>query len=150
MQDALQSHCDSTLKALTDKSQMEQALLEMERRLAAVSAEINLLFQILVLNFLPLFQNINWILNCLRTVYYKVDCSCYNDKGRKKKIKERWKKELVDVRDKRMNCQRPHGQVWFLQREIQTADLWVHTKLKGSNWHTVPKSFSFEYYYRTF
>nr|XP_021150342.1 interactor of HORMAD1 protein 1 isoform X1 [Columba livia]XP_021150343.1 interactor of HORMAD1 protein 1 isoform X1 [Columba livia]XP_021150344.1 interactor of HORMAD1 protein 1 isoform X1 [Columba livia]XP_021150345.1 interactor of HORMAD1 protein 1 isoform X1 [Columba livia] len=40
LQDALQSHCDSTLKALTDKSQMEQALLEMERRLAAKDAEI--------------------------------------------------------------------------------------------------------------
>uniref|UniRef100_A0A8D0FZI9 Uncharacterized protein n=1 Tax=Strix occidentalis caurina TaxID=311401 RepID=A0A8D0FZI9_STROC len=37
MQDALQSHCGSVLKALTDKSQMEQALLEMEKRLAAVS-----------------------------------------------------------------------------------------------------------------
>ncbi|XP_061864398.1 interactor of HORMAD1 protein 1 [Colius striatus] len=40
MQDALQSHCDSVLKALTDKSQMEQALLEMERRLAAKDLEI--------------------------------------------------------------------------------------------------------------
>jgi len=44
VQDTFQSHCGSVLKALTDKSQMEQALLEMERRLAAVSAEINLLF----------------------------------------------------------------------------------------------------------
>lgn len=44
MQDALQSHSDLVLKALADKSQMEQALLEMERRLAAVSGEINLLF----------------------------------------------------------------------------------------------------------
>ncbi|XP_068010272.1 interactor of HORMAD1 protein 1 [Melanerpes formicivorus] len=40
LQDALQSHCDSVLKALTDKSQMEQALLEMERRLAAKDVEI--------------------------------------------------------------------------------------------------------------
>ncbi|KAM6059328.1 interactor of HORMAD1 protein 1 isoform 2-T3 [Theristicus caerulescens] len=40
LQDALQSHCGSVLKALTDKSQMEQALLEMERRLAAKDAEI--------------------------------------------------------------------------------------------------------------
>ncbi|XP_076201981.1 interactor of HORMAD1 protein 1 [Aptenodytes patagonicus] len=40
LQDALQSHCGSVLKALTDKSQMEQALLEMERRLAAKDVEI--------------------------------------------------------------------------------------------------------------
>ncbi|XP_049682648.1 interactor of HORMAD1 protein 1 [Accipiter gentilis] len=40
LQDALQSHCASVLKALTDKSQMEQALLEMERRLAAKDVEI--------------------------------------------------------------------------------------------------------------
>ncbi|XP_074692370.1 interactor of HORMAD1 protein 1 [Strix aluco] len=40
LQDALQSHCGSMLKALTDKSQMEQALLEMEKRLAAKDAEI--------------------------------------------------------------------------------------------------------------
>ncbi|KAL9838433.1 interactor of HORMAD1 protein 1 [Geothlypis trichas] len=44
LEDALQSHCSLVLKALTEKSQMEQALLEMERRLAAVSEEINLLF----------------------------------------------------------------------------------------------------------
>ncbi|XP_021265432.1 interactor of HORMAD1 protein 1 isoform X2 [Numida meleagris] len=36
LQDALQSHSDVVLKALADKSQMEQALLEMERRLAAM------------------------------------------------------------------------------------------------------------------
>ncbi|KAM7095439.1 interactor of HORMAD1 protein 1 [Ciconia maguari] len=41
LQDALQSHCGSVLKALTDKSQMEQALLEMERRLAAKDVEIS-------------------------------------------------------------------------------------------------------------
>ncbi|XP_068265825.1 interactor of HORMAD1 protein 1 [Nyctibius grandis] len=41
LQDALQSHCGSVLKALTDKSQMEQALLEMERRLAAKDMEIS-------------------------------------------------------------------------------------------------------------
>ncbi|OXB66248.1 hypothetical protein ASZ78_000673, partial [Callipepla squamata] len=35
LQDALQSHSEAVLKALADKSQMEQALLEMERRLAA-------------------------------------------------------------------------------------------------------------------
>ncbi|XP_035193841.1 interactor of HORMAD1 protein 1 [Oxyura jamaicensis] len=35
LQDALQSHSELVLKALADKSQMEQALLEMERRLAA-------------------------------------------------------------------------------------------------------------------
>ncbi|CAM9347580.1 unnamed protein product [Bubo scandiacus] len=40
LEDALQSHCGSVLKALTDKSQMEQALLEMEKRLAAKDAEI--------------------------------------------------------------------------------------------------------------
>ncbi|KAM4769195.1 interactor of HORMAD1 protein 1 [Cyanocitta cristata] len=40
LEDALQSHCSLVLKALTDKSQMEQALLEMERRLAAKDAEI--------------------------------------------------------------------------------------------------------------
>ncbi|KAM6256895.1 interactor of HORMAD1 protein 1 [Porphyrio hochstetteri] len=40
LQDALQSHCGSVLKALTDKSQMEQALLEMERRLAAKDMEL--------------------------------------------------------------------------------------------------------------
>ncbi|XP_056357274.1 interactor of HORMAD1 protein 1 [Oenanthe melanoleuca] len=40
LQDALQSHSSLVLKALTDKSQMEQALLEMERRLAAKDAEI--------------------------------------------------------------------------------------------------------------
>ncbi|XP_069722236.1 interactor of HORMAD1 protein 1 [Phaenicophaeus curvirostris] len=40
LQDALQSHCGSVLKALADKSQMEQALLEMERRLAAKDVEI--------------------------------------------------------------------------------------------------------------
>ncbi|XP_042655820.1 interactor of HORMAD1 protein 1 [Tyto alba] len=40
LQDALQSHCGSVLKALTDKSQMEQTLLEMERRLAAKDVEI--------------------------------------------------------------------------------------------------------------
>ncbi|XP_075618312.1 interactor of HORMAD1 protein 1 [Balearica regulorum gibbericeps] len=40
LQDALQSHCGSVLKALTDKSQMEQALLEMERRLAAKDVEL--------------------------------------------------------------------------------------------------------------
>ncbi|KAM6325273.1 interactor of HORMAD1 protein 1 [Podargus strigoides] len=40
LQDALQSHCGLVLKALTDKSQMEQALLEMERRLAAKDVEI--------------------------------------------------------------------------------------------------------------
>ncbi|XP_035402878.1 interactor of HORMAD1 protein 1 [Cygnus atratus] len=41
LQDALQSHSDLVLKALTDKSQMEQALLEMERRLAAKDVEIS-------------------------------------------------------------------------------------------------------------
>ncbi|XP_027738148.1 interactor of HORMAD1 protein 1 isoform X4 [Empidonax traillii] len=41
MEDAFQSHCASVLKALTDKSQMEQALLEMERRLAAKDMEIS-------------------------------------------------------------------------------------------------------------
>ncbi|XP_064374630.1 interactor of HORMAD1 protein 1 [Dromaius novaehollandiae] len=41
LQDALQTHCGSVLKALTDKSQMEQTLLEMERRLAAKDAEIS-------------------------------------------------------------------------------------------------------------
>ncbi|KAJ7416017.1 proline rich transmembrane protein 3 [Pitangus sulphuratus] len=41
MEDAFQSHCASVLKALTDKSQMEQALLEMERRLAAKDVEIS-------------------------------------------------------------------------------------------------------------
>ncbi|KAM9374477.1 interactor of HORMAD1 protein 1 [Phaethornis superciliosus] len=41
LQDALQSHCSSVLKALTDKSQMEQALLEMERRLAAKDVEMS-------------------------------------------------------------------------------------------------------------
>ncbi|XP_017676160.1 PREDICTED: coiled-coil domain-containing protein 36 [Lepidothrix coronata] len=41
MEDALQSHRDSVLKALRDRSQMEQALLEMERRLAAKDAEIS-------------------------------------------------------------------------------------------------------------
>ncbi|XP_057888214.1 interactor of HORMAD1 protein 1 [Melospiza georgiana] len=40
LEDALQSHCSLVLKALTEKSQMEQALLEMERRLAAKDAEI--------------------------------------------------------------------------------------------------------------
>ncbi|XP_062356975.1 interactor of HORMAD1 protein 1 [Cinclus cinclus] len=40
LQDALQSHSNLVLKALTDKSQMEQALLEMERRLAAKDMEI--------------------------------------------------------------------------------------------------------------
>ncbi|XP_055661172.1 interactor of HORMAD1 protein 1 [Falco peregrinus] len=40
VQDALQSHCGLVLKALTDKSQMEQAMLEMERRLAAKDMEI--------------------------------------------------------------------------------------------------------------
>ncbi|XP_053933053.1 interactor of HORMAD1 protein 1 isoform X1 [Cuculus canorus] len=40
LQDALQSHCGSVLKALADKSQIEQTLLEMERRLAAKDAEI--------------------------------------------------------------------------------------------------------------
>ncbi|XP_074458923.1 interactor of HORMAD1 protein 1 [Larus michahellis] len=40
LQDALQSHCGSVLKALTDKSQMEQALLEMERKLAVKDVEI--------------------------------------------------------------------------------------------------------------
>ncbi|XP_019475709.1 interactor of HORMAD1 protein 1 isoform X2 [Meleagris gallopavo] len=41
LQDALQSHSDMVLKALEDKSQMEQALLEMERRLAAKDVEIS-------------------------------------------------------------------------------------------------------------
>ncbi|KAM7040700.1 interactor of HORMAD1 protein 1 [Acridotheres tristis] len=41
LQDALQSHSSLVLKALTDKSQMEQALLEMERRLAAKDVEIS-------------------------------------------------------------------------------------------------------------
>ncbi|KAJ7406869.1 hypothetical protein WISP_130172 [Willisornis vidua] len=41
MEDALQSHCGLVLKAVTDKSQMEQALLEMERRLAAKDVEIS-------------------------------------------------------------------------------------------------------------
>ncbi|XP_068763553.1 interactor of HORMAD1 protein 1 [Struthio camelus] len=41
LQDALQTHCGSVLKALTDKSQMEQTLLEMERRLAAKDTEIS-------------------------------------------------------------------------------------------------------------
>ncbi|XP_071900315.1 interactor of HORMAD1 protein 1 isoform X2 [Anas platyrhynchos] len=41
LQDALQSHSDLVLKALADKSQMEQALLEMERRLAAKDMEIS-------------------------------------------------------------------------------------------------------------
>ncbi|XP_066051609.1 interactor of HORMAD1 protein 1 [Chamaea fasciata] len=40
LEDALKSHCNLVLKALTDKSQMEQALLEMERRLAAKDGEI--------------------------------------------------------------------------------------------------------------
>ncbi|XP_039932474.1 interactor of HORMAD1 protein 1 [Hirundo rustica] len=40
LEDAFQSHCSLVLKALTDKSQMEQALLEMERRLAAKDVEI--------------------------------------------------------------------------------------------------------------
>ncbi|KAM9533963.1 interactor of HORMAD1 protein 1 [Guaruba guarouba] len=40
LQDAVQSQCGLVLKALTDKSQTEQALLEMERRLAAKDAEI--------------------------------------------------------------------------------------------------------------
>ncbi|XP_015495954.1 interactor of HORMAD1 protein 1 [Parus major] len=40
LEDALQSHSSLMLKALTDKSQMEQALLEMERRLAAKDMEI--------------------------------------------------------------------------------------------------------------
>ncbi|XP_030138719.4 interactor of HORMAD1 protein 1 [Taeniopygia guttata] len=40
LEDALQSHCSLVLKALTEKSQMEQALLEMERRLAAKDVEI--------------------------------------------------------------------------------------------------------------
>ncbi|TRZ21920.1 hypothetical protein HGM15179_005209 [Zosterops borbonicus] len=40
LEDALKSHCSLVLKALTDKSQMEQALLEMERRLAAKDVEI--------------------------------------------------------------------------------------------------------------
>lgn len=56
VEDALKSHCSLVLKALTDKSQMEQALLEMERRLAAVSEEINLLFWILILNFSCFFK----------------------------------------------------------------------------------------------
>lgn len=46
VQDALQSHCGLVLKAL----------LEMESRLAAVSAEINLFFRILVLNFSHFFK----------------------------------------------------------------------------------------------
>ncbi|XP_071405748.1 interactor of HORMAD1 protein 1 [Pithys albifrons albifrons] len=41
MEDALQSHCGLVLKAVTHKSQMEQALLEMERRLAAKDVEIS-------------------------------------------------------------------------------------------------------------
>ncbi|XP_042692187.1 interactor of HORMAD1 protein 1 [Centrocercus urophasianus] len=41
LQDALQSHSDVVLKALEDKSQMEQALLEMERRLAAKDVDIS-------------------------------------------------------------------------------------------------------------
>ncbi|XP_065543536.1 interactor of HORMAD1 protein 1 [Lathamus discolor] len=40
LQDAFQSQCGLVLKALTDKSQTEQALLEMERRLAAKDAEL--------------------------------------------------------------------------------------------------------------
>ncbi|XP_036246609.1 interactor of HORMAD1 protein 1 [Molothrus ater] len=40
LEDVLQSHYSLVLKALTEKSQMEQALLEMERRLAAKDAEI--------------------------------------------------------------------------------------------------------------
>lgn len=58
MQDALQSHSDVVLKALEDKSQMEQALLEMERRLAAVSGEINLILN-LRSEFLQFLPNIN-------------------------------------------------------------------------------------------
>ncbi|XP_062441883.1 interactor of HORMAD1 protein 1 [Rhea pennata] len=41
LQDALQTHCGSLLKAVTDKSQMEQTLLEMEKRLAAKDVEIS-------------------------------------------------------------------------------------------------------------
>ncbi|XP_066183177.1 interactor of HORMAD1 protein 1 [Sylvia atricapilla] len=40
VEDVLKSHYSLMLKALTDKSQVEQALLEMERRLAAKDAEI--------------------------------------------------------------------------------------------------------------
>ncbi|XP_030898697.2 interactor of HORMAD1 protein 1 [Melopsittacus undulatus] len=40
LQDAFQSQCGLVLKALTDKSQTEQALLEMERSLAAKDAEL--------------------------------------------------------------------------------------------------------------
>ncbi|XP_061213217.1 interactor of HORMAD1 protein 1 [Neopsephotus bourkii] len=40
LQDAFQSQCGLVLKALTDKSQTEQALLEMERRLEAKDAEL--------------------------------------------------------------------------------------------------------------
>jgi len=58
VQDALQSHSDVVLKALEDKSQMEQALLEMERRLAAVSGEINLILN-LRSEFLQFLPNIN-------------------------------------------------------------------------------------------